>query len=79
MNELSELKKDNQAFNQLLIEMNDQLNAVGRERDRWKEIARQLAEKCGLSDVEETCPLPEIPECINPTFCEEKGNCLRND
>ena len=44
------------ALNSILLEMKDHANALGHERDRWRELAIVLMKKLGIAYSEEEEP-----------------------
>jgi ABC-type uncharacterized transport system ATPase subunit len=54
------------ALNSILLEMKDHANALGHERDRWRELAIVLMKKMGIPFSDE-----EIPENLIEIFKQE--------
>lgn len=48
-----EYEDEIRALNSLLLEMKDHANALGHERDRWKELVVVLMNKLGFQTEEE--------------------------
>ncbi|WP_268224391.1 hypothetical protein [Sinomicrobium oceani] len=51
-----EYEDEIRALNSILLEMKDHANALGHERDRWRELAIVLMKKLGIPYSEEEEP-----------------------
>lgn len=51
-----EYEDEIRALNSVLLEIKDHANALGHERDRWKELAIMLMKKLGVPFSEEEQP-----------------------
>ena len=61
-----EYEDEIRALNSILLEMKDHANALGHERDRWRELAIVLMKKMGIPFSDE-----EIPENLIEIFKQE--------
>ena len=61
-----EYQDDIRALNFLILEMKDQVNAIGSERDYWKGLATKMLEMAGY----------QVPETDGPLLRDDDGKLI---